>query len=56
MPAEKLSELRQVHSSLEEDPEAVREHFNTFLMSVVESLANIQRREEGSIIDGDTEF
>ena len=54
--AEKLSQIRQVHTSLEEEPEAVREEFICFLMSVVESWTDRQHREEGSILDGDNEW
>ncbi|CAI7995976.1 Intraflagellar transport protein 22 homolog [Geodia barretti] len=54
--SERLSGIRQVHTSLEEEPEAVRDEFNSFLMSVVGSWADRQHREEGSIIDGDNEF
>ena len=53
LPAEKLSGIRQVHTSLEEEPEAVRDEFNSFLMSVVGSWVDRQHHEEGSIIDGD---
>ena len=56
-PAKRLSQLKQVHSSLEEEPEAVREEFNRFLMSVVGRMAERQQQEEGYILnDGDTDF
>ena len=51
MPAEKLSQIRQVHSNLEEDPETVREEFDRFLMAAVDGWTDRQHREEGSITD-----
>ena len=48
-PAGKLSQVHQVHSDLEENPEAVRDEFHGFLMTVIASWKDKQHREEGSI-------
>lgn len=48
--ASQLNKLPLIHSNLEEDPEAVRQEFGTYLGSVVQSLLENREREEMSII------
>lgn len=40
-------------SDLEEDPEAVRDEFHSFVMAVIASCRDRQHREENSIISGE---
>ena len=55
-PAGKLSRLHQVHSDLEENPEALRDEFHSFLLAVIASWRDKQHREEGSIISAEMEY
>lgn len=49
--AQKLSGVRQVHTNLVEDPNAVREEFHSFLLSLIASWKSRQDQEEKVIMD-----
>ena len=50
----RLSQVQQVHSDLEQEPEAVREEFYGFLLAVIDSWTERQQLEEGSILSGES--
>ena len=52
--AMRLSQVQQVHSDLEQEPEAVREEFYGFLLAVIDSWTERQQLEEGSILSGES--
>uniref|UniRef100_A0A8C5HV96 Intraflagellar transport 22 homolog (Chlamydomonas) n=1 Tax=Gouania willdenowi TaxID=441366 RepID=A0A8C5HV96_GOUWI len=49
-PASPLSSLMVIQSNLEENPEAVRQHFYTYLQKVVKVVTESRERDEMSII------
>ncbi|KAF5896660.1 intraflagellar transport protein 22 [Clarias magur] len=48
--APQFNKLPFIHSNLEEDPEAVRQEFHTYLGNVVQRVSESREREEMSII------